>query len=137
VIPFERLESITLPGSSMHDRLVAWKSALSTVAAYPLLGLGGAARHRSFYDNHYVMALAETGMAGLLAWLYWLACMAKTLWHSMRGAEIRRWCLTAGTTAGWAALCVHALANISFVVTVVAGPALWWTGYVLSREEST
>jgi hypothetical protein len=30
------------PGSSMHDRLVAWKSALSTVDLYPLLGLGAA-----------------------------------------------------------------------------------------------
>jgi len=115
------------PGSSMHDRLVAWKSALSTLATYPLLGLGAGARHRSFYDNHYIMTIAECGLLGLAALAYWQATIAKAL--AFRGNA-----LALGLLAGWAALAVHALANISFFVTVCAGPALWITGYALAAQ---
>jgi len=115
-------------GSSMHDRLVAWKSALSTLTAYPLLGIGAGARHRSFYDNHYLMTLAECGLIGLAALVYWQATMAKAL--AFRGSA-----LAVGLLAGWAALAVHALANITFFVTVCAGPALWITGYALAMQD--
>lgn len=123
------------PGSSMHDRLVAWKSALSTLEMYPILGLGAGARHRSYYDNHYLMTLAESGLVGLALLLLLLVCLARALGH----ASARRggW-PAAGALAGFAALAIHGLATATFVVTMTAGPLFWYLGLALHpREEDS
>ena len=122
------------PGSSMHDRLVAWKSALSTVDVYPLLGLGAGARHRSYYDNQYLMTLAESGLVGMILLLILLFGLARAL--GQRSGSRREWC-AAGALAGLAALMVHGLATATFIVTMTAGPLFWYLGVALSaREES-
>ncbi len=122
------------PGSSMHDRLVAWKSALSTVDHYPLLGLGAGARHRSYYDNHYLMTLAESGLVGMVLLLALLLGLARALGHAS-GARLD-W-RAVGALAGLAALMVHGLATATFVVTMTAGPLFWYLGLALSvREEN-
>jgi O-antigen ligase len=120
------------PGSSMHDRLVAWKSALSTVDLYPLLGLGAGARHRSYYDNHYLMTLAESGLVGMVLLLALLLGLARALGHGSRSRPDWR---ATGALAGLAALMVHGLATATFVVTMTAGPLFWYLGIALSKRE--
>ena len=122
------------PGSSMHDRLIAWKSALSTVDTYPLLGLGAGARHRSYYDNHYLMTLAESGAVGLVLLLVLLFALARALGRQSTGAG--GW-PCAGALAGLAALSVHGLATATFVVTMTAGPCFWYCGLALARREES
>ncbi|MBL7645536.1 MAG: hypothetical protein JNK74_05025 [Candidatus Hydrogenedentes bacterium] len=124
----------SLPGSSMHDRLVAWKSALSTVDVYPFLGLGAGARHRSYYDNQYIMTLAESGLVGMMLLLMLLFGLARAL--GQRSGSRPEWCAV-GALAGLAALMVHGLATATFIVTMTAGPLFWYLGVALSaREES-
>ncbi len=120
------------PGSSMHDRLVAWKSALSTVDLYPLFGLGAGARHRSYYDNHYLMTLAESGLVGMVLLLALLLGLARALGHASGSRPDWR---AAGALAGLAALMVHGLATATFVVTMTAGPLFWYLGVALSARE--
>ena len=120
------------PGSSMHDRLVAWKSALSTVDLYPLLGLGAGARHRSYYDNHYLMTLAESGLVGMILLLILLFGLVRALGHASGARPDWR---AAGTLAGLAALMVHGLATATFIVTMTAGPLFWYLGVALSARE--
>ncbi|MBI1320860.1 MAG: hypothetical protein GC168_18195 [Candidatus Hydrogenedens sp.] len=129
VLPWDSLREAAAEGSSLHDRLIAWKSAMSTVADYPLLGIGTGARHRSFYDNHYVMALAEGGAGGLAAWLWWQ-------WTNLRALMRLPGPAGLGIAAGWIACAVHALANITFLVTVCAGPVIWLTGFWLAAAAS-
>ncbi len=116
------------PGSSMYDRLVAWKSALSTVADFPVLGLGAGARHRSFYDNHFVMTLAESGFLGLLLMTTFLALLFRATANPM--AQPRNWMAT-GACAALVAMVVHSMATSTFIVTLVAGPFFWYYGVTL------
>lgn len=132
VVPGTFWARYSAPGSSMYDRLVAWKSALSTVDAYPLLGLGAGARHRSFYDNHYIMTLAESGMLGMAFQLTLLFSVARALGHAGGGSS--RW-MGAGALAGLAALCVHGLATATFIVTMTAGPCFWYCAVALAQNE--
>jgi O-antigen ligase len=122
----------SLPGSSMHDRLVAWKSALSTVDLYPLLGLGAGARHRSYYDNHYIMTLAESGLLGMILLIILILALARALGHQCKTCG-----MCAGALAGLAALAVHGLATATFIVTMTAGPLFWYAGVALARREET
>ncbi len=120
------------PGTSMHDRLVAWKSALSTLDLYPLLGLGAGARHRSYYDNHYLMTLAESGLVGMILLLILLFSLARALGHA--STRTAGW-PAAGALAGLAALVVHGLATATFIVTMTAGPLFWYLGVALNQRE--
>lgn len=133
-VPLVWWQRASAPGSSMYDRLVAWKSALSTVDTFPLLGLGAGARHRSFYDNHYVMTLAESGVVGLGLLLLLMLVLGHALGHGrLRSAGGVGVCT--GALAGLATLGVHALANVSFVVTLVGGPFFWYCGVALSQAD--
>lgn len=135
-VPAAWWQRVSAPGSSMYDRLVAWKSALSTVDVYPLLGLGAGARHRSYYDNHYLMTLSESGILGLALLLLVLLCLARALAHGTRAARPMGW-WQVGALAGLAALSVHALATATFVVTMVAGPFFWYCGMALAPPEES
>ncbi len=124
---------ISQPGSSFFDRLIAWKSALSTVKDFPFLGLGIGARHRSFYDNQYMMVLAEGGVLGLVALLSTLALLGRALGQAAQRSGTRG-CFAWGAWGAWVGVLIHALATSSLMVSVVAGPAFWLWGYVLSTE---
>ncbi len=123
---------VSAPGTSMFDRLGAWKSALSTLPQHPLLGLGAGARHRSFYDSQYFMTLAESGILGLVLLLFLFWSMARLLDHARKRPGLPG-ALNAGALIALAALCVHALAAVSLIITVVAGPFFWWAGYALAQ----
>ncbi|NIA15195.1 MAG: hypothetical protein GWP08_14075 [Nitrospiraceae bacterium] len=134
LVPTEVWRELTAPGSSMHDRLLHWKSAVSTVTHYPVLGIGLGARHRSAYDNHYIMLLAETGLAGLALFVAWLLWLARALWQRAQRGGVRR-ALCLGVLAGLAGVAVQSMAAICFSITVIAGPVLWLSGYALAFED--
>jgi O-antigen ligase len=121
-------------GGSLEDRWQHWHSAVRTVADYPLLGLGLAARHRSFYDNQYILWLVETGLAGLLVFLFWFAGLGRALWHAHRRAGIGGH-LALGVLCGVSALAMQSMAAVVFLVTGLAGPALWLAGASLAVED--
>jgi O-antigen ligase len=127
---------VSAPGSSMYDRLVAWKSALSTVADYPILGLGTGARHRSFYDSQYLMTLAESGIVGLVLFLILLVLLARSLGHIRMKYPAATWMPTAAL-GGIAALAIHSMATGSFIVTLIGGPFFWLAGVALSTGSDT
>ncbi len=124
----------SMPGGSLFDRLLAWKAGLSTLGQFPLLGLGLGARHRSYYDNQYVFLLAECGAMGLAAFAAWWACLGRALrhgaaWDSLRGV------LCAGALAGLGGMAVQGMAASCCIITVIAGPLYWLSGYALGLEE--
>jgi len=133
-IPTSWWRQMAVPGSSMHDRLIAWKSALSTVDSYPVLGLGAGARHRSYYDNHYLMTLSESGVTGLTLLALLLIFLALALAHGT-SARFRMGWWQAGALAGLFALAIHALATATFIVTMVAGPFFWLCGIALAQPK--
>ena len=118
----------TPAGSSLFDRMLHWRSALRTVPEYPLLGLGLGARHRHFYDNQYVMWLAEGGLLVLACFLAWMLQLLRALGQRRRDA------LALGLFCGVAGMLIQGAAAVVFVATALAGPALWLTGYCLGKE---
>lgn len=127
-------ESVFAPGSSMYDRLLAWQSAMSSVADHPVLGIGLGARHRSFYDNQYVMFVAETGLGGLSLFCVWLAFLFRAIFQQTVTTDDRahQW-IARGVLAGFVALVIQSGAASAFVVTAMAGPMYWIAGFVLAR----
>ncbi len=125
-------DALLRPDGSFFDRILHWKAALATVDQHPVLGLGLGARHRRFYDSQYIMLLAETGLAGLLFFSWWVAALARALWHGARapGASV----FAAAAFCALVALCVQSLACVGFVVTMMAGPCYWLAGVSLARQ---
>ncbi|MBI2425405.1 MAG: O-antigen ligase family protein [Candidatus Hydrogenedentes bacterium] len=124
---------LSRPGSSFHDRMVAWKTALLAFRDYPLLGLGLAARHRSYYDSQYFQLLAECGLAGLLAFL----CLLSTLLRALRpasGAAPDARLLQHGAIAATVGMGVHSIASVAFFITIIAVPFTWIVGLILARQ---
>lgn len=126
------LESAVAPGSPAEDRLMAWGAALGQVYRAPVLGLGFGARPRGFYDNHYVLMLAECGMAGLAALSLWLAETGRAL--GVRFRE-KRSAMAAAALAMWAAMGVEAGVASVFVVSALGGPVMWYWGIVLGGRD--
>ena len=133
-VPRDTWHELVAPGSSMAHRFSMWKGALSTLDAHPLLGLGTGARHRSAYDNHYVMLLAENGALGLGLFLIALAHLARALFQRSRAMRCNVLCT--GCLAGLAGIAVQGMAAICFYVTVIAGPLFWLCGCALAIEEA-
>ncbi len=134
LLPAHTWNSIFEPGGSMYDRLLNWKTALSSLSSHPISGLGTGARHRSQYDNQYIMVLSENGIIGLLLFMSCLLQLGRALLQgtqekSMDGA------IRAGVLAALAAICAQSLAAVCFMVTVVAGPLLWICGYALAVKD--
>jgi hypothetical protein len=123
--------ALSAPGTSLFDRMVHWKAALSTVPDFPLLGLGPGARHRQFYDNHWIMLLAETGLLGAAAFAFWLLSVARELMRP--GLIARPWRVAA--VAAFAATAMQSLAAVAFLATMIAGPLYWLCGCAIAREE--
>lgn len=119
---------LTAPGGSFHDRLIAWKSGLSTLGHVPLFGIGFGARHRSFYDSQYILLVAETGVVGLALFI---AALANTTRAFVRCAGgLVPTLMGVGIAAVFA---VHGLAASSLIITVVSGAFFWWCGVLLGR----
>ncbi len=134
-VPVETWHEWTGPRSSMHARFELWNRALGTVCDFPLLGLGAGARHRSQYDNFYVMLLAETGLMGLAAFGWWLASLARELLRSARRPGLSG-AVAAGALAALAGVATQGLAAVAFAITALAGPLLWLSGWALSLDET-
>ncbi|MBN2309742.1 MAG: hypothetical protein JXR94_12265 [Candidatus Hydrogenedentes bacterium] len=135
VVPPETWNALAPPGSSLFDRIVNWKEALSTAPRHPWIGLGLGARHRQFYDNQYLMFLVEGGAITLVLFVGWLAYLARELGQAATSSPGLRGALSAGALCGLAAIAFQSLVAVCFVVTLVAGPLYWLAGYALSVEE--
>jgi O-antigen ligase len=87
-----RIASITLGDSSLRLRYAVWEEGLAMAAQRPLLGVGigtfsehhalGAPAARRSSHNIFVEVLAETGVVGLLAYVWMLAAAGRALWRS-------------------------------------------------------
>jgi hypothetical protein len=129
------------------SRVSLWTTALRIAAERPLSGVGpdnfrhvygayaGLAGwdHRVHANNMYLEALADAGVAGLVAMLWFVAAGGWALW--------RRWRLDAGAAdeshgpliAAWGAMCGHGLVDsfLTFTPTYVVFALL--TGLAFSR----
>ncbi len=103
--------------SALDGRLGRWLRAYDQLRARPLFGMGpgrygGAVAARrfgiSYVDNYYVKTAVETGLLGLLAFLYWVWAPVRSAylrWRRLRGHRL--WRLYAGALCAVVAVLLH------------------------------
>ncbi|MDA1085410.1 MAG: O-antigen ligase family protein [Verrucomicrobia bacterium] len=117
---------------SMSGRMTHYQLALQIFADYPLLGAGLASQPRVFYENFYMLLLADTGILGfsaftlLVAGLVWAAI---DLYRSASPPWIRGF--AAGYLAGLLGLLVDGCAIVVFLLSRVATPFWYLSGILL------
>ncbi len=106
-----------LEKSALDGRLGRWLRAYDQLRARPIFGMGPgryggavAARHFgiSYVDNYYVKTVAEMGIPGLAALLYWMWFLGRAAyarWKAARGT--RFWKIAAGLLGGLLAIALH------------------------------
>ena len=118
--------------TSTSDRLGQWKKALTQYFPQrPILGWG--VTGTSFMDAQYARVLAETGIVGLLAFLWFLARMLSVFRQGIR--ELKDGVLRGaalGGLCGLIGLLAHALGSNSFIIVRIMEPLMVLLGLVMA-----
>jgi O-antigen ligase len=127
--------SYTLAGSrldlSTSARFDSWKQGLTGWTKSPFFGYG--VTGFAFMDAQYMRVLVETGLIGLIAflWLFWRTL--RVAWDAHRrfiGTRIEG--LTLGYLAGFAAMVTHSLGANTFIIVRIMEPFWFMTGIIVA-----
>ena len=117
--------------TSASARIVSYKEALSDWRKKPILGYGVTGYR--FMDAQYPRLLVETGIVGLLAFV-WLICsifrVGLGTWIEQQDDLLRG--LSVGLIAGLVGLLVHAFGANTFIIVRIMEPFWFLTGIVIS-----
>ena len=115
--------------TSTAARLDSWKDGIAGWAKRPLFGYG--VTGYTFMDAQFVRVLVETGLVGLVAFL-WLLCQTlRVAWRSQqRFAGTRLEGLTLGYLAGLVGLLIHAIGANTFIIVRIMEPFWFFAGIV-------
>jgi len=133
------LEKLSLSNIGKVDRWAMWQAALGMIRDQPLLGHGvntfmanyldywvGGEKSPRYAHNGLLQIAAETGIAGLLAFLWLLGAMLSLWWRAFRAKDQREpRMLLLGLSAGLVAFLVQASVDTNFYSLRQA--TLFWT----------
>ncbi|MCB9800534.1 MAG: O-antigen ligase family protein [Candidatus Omnitrophica bacterium] len=118
--------------SSWAGNVDMWKRAFVNFNHFFIFGSGFGSRHRLFYESQYVLILSETGMAGALAFGGLILSLVRHVAVQFKN-QIQPWQSRLGW--GWlialAAMLIHNISCVSWMVSKAAIPFWFLTGYVM------
>jgi O-antigen ligase len=115
--------------TSTSARLTSWKEALSDWPKHPLLGHG--VTGYSFVDAQFPRVLVETGILGLVAFLYLLYSILKLTRQNLKEVNTPYYQgLGIGFLAGFAGLIVHAIGANTFIIVRIMEPFWFFVGII-------
>ena len=115
--------------TSTSARILTFKSLLKDYPKHPLLGYG-ITGHR-FIDAQYPKVLIETGLLGLIAFLYLLYSIFKMAITHMTAVKIPLFKgLTIGFLAGFMGLLWHAIGANTFIIVRIMEPFWFFAGII-------
>jgi O-antigen ligase len=127
--------SYTLAGSrldlSTSARFDSWKQGLTGWTKSPFFGYG--VTGFAFMDAQYMRVLVETGLIGLIAflWLFWRTLrVALDAHRRFVGTRIEG--LTLGYLAGFVAMVTHSLGANTFIIVRIMEPFWFMTGIIVA-----
>ena len=116
--------------TSTSARLVSWKKALKDWPKHPLLGYG--VTGYQFVDAQFPSVLVETGILGLIAFLYLLFSMLKVTLENLKILKTPYFQgLTIGFLAGFVGLIVHSLGANTFIIVRIMEPFWFFAGIIV------
>ena len=126
--------------TSTSARLISWRDALSDWPKHPLLGYG--VTGYQFVDGQYPKTLLETGILGLVAFLYLLYSIAKLTLQNLKEVNTPLYQgLGIGFFSGFVGLMVHAIGANTFIIVRIMEPFWFFVGIMtvlpmLERRQS-
>jgi hypothetical protein len=117
--------------TSASARIVGYKQGLSDWRKSPILGYGVTGHY--FMDAQYPRILVETGIIGMLAFLWLIHSLFRVgiiTWRNSHDDLLRG--LSVGLTAGLVGLLVHAIGANTFIIVRIMEPFWFVTGIVIA-----
>jgi O-antigen ligase len=120
--------------TSTSARLVSWKEALQDWPKHPLLGYG--VTGYQFVDAQIPRVLTETGLLGLIAFIYLLFSIFKITLHNLKELKTPYFQgLSIGFLAGFVGLIVHAIGANTFIIVRIMEPFWFFAGIMVVMPE--
>ncbi|MFP4029198.1 MAG: O-antigen ligase family protein [Candidatus Brocadiia bacterium] len=116
--------------SSMGARWNAWGNALQYFSRHPILGMGPGSRPMGYYDSHWFRELAETGLAGLLTFIWIQISAFRLCLEESREEDSPVQGLALGFMGAQVALWVHAFTASNFYTIRTTEPFFFMLGLV-------
>lgn len=130
VTQFQSIREVAVEGveadSSLNARVAFWRNSVPMMMAYPLLGRGVGAIHLGTADNQYVHEMLETGLLGLLCFLYMNLVILNTSYTLFKWSDndyLKG--LAVGFLCGHIGMLVHGL-TISNFYTILNMEVFWF-----------
>ncbi len=126
--------------TSTSARLVSWKQTLKDWPKHPLLGYGVTGYH--FVDAQYPRVLVETGILGVIAFLYLIFSIFKVTLENLKTVTTPYFKgLGIGFLAGLVGIVVHAIGANTFIIVRIMEPFWFFAGIIvvmpaMERQES-
>ena len=116
--------------TSSSARLISWKVALKDFAKHPIIGFG--VTGYSFVDAQFPRVLIETGMIGIISFLFLIRAIfsqGRTAFRATRDIFHKGLCM--GFLAGFIGLLVHAIGANTFIIVRIMEPFWFIVGVVV------
>jgi O-antigen ligase len=115
--------------TSTSARIRGWREALAARTKHPVLGYGVTGHH--FVDAQFPRVLVETGILGLMAFLYLLYSIGKLSLTNLRQLKSSYFKgLTIGFMAGYTGLLFHAIGANTFIIVRIMEPFWFFAGII-------
>lgn len=119
--------------SYTRNRFENWSIALNEWRQFPLLGTGIGSRHRVFYENQYVMILAEIGIIGFVLFLWLLAKIIKNILSTFNSLPST---YKYGTFCIFFGVLLLGITSISLMISRIAGPFWLLVGAGIRQKQN-
>jgi O-antigen ligase len=115
--------------TSTSARIKSWKGALQAYPQHPLLGYG--VTGYGFIDAQFPRVLVESGILGLISFLYLLYSIFKLTLQNLKEVNTPFYQgLGIGFMAGFVGLVVHALGANTFIIVRIMEPFWFFVGII-------
>ena len=116
--------------TSTSARLRSWKEAVADWTRHPLLGHG--VTGYQFVDAQFPRVVVETGILGLITFLYLLYSVGKTAISNLQNLQTPLFRgITIGFLAGFTGLLAHAVGANTFIIVRIMEPFWFFAGIVV------
>jgi O-antigen ligase len=131
----DRKDVVTVAGikldTSTSARLMSWQEAIEDLKEHPILGYG--VTGYKFVDAQYVRVATETGVVGLVVFLFLMATIFRESWRVQQVARdpFNRG-VAMGFMAGFIGLLFHAIGANTFIIVRIMEPFWFVTAMVMA-----